>query len=84
MASRRAALAPRSTGVEAVEDASASGSLQVGQRLANPGLPGLSSNSSEQTTQTLMGKAITAFKINTDWGIHRAERLQRGLEIHID
>jgi hypothetical protein len=27
--------------------------------LAKPGLSGFSSNSSEQTTQTLMGKAIT-------------------------
>lgn len=35
-----------------------SGSLQDGQRLAKPGLPGFSSNSSEQTTQTLIGKAI--------------------------
>ena len=35
-----------------------SGSLHAGQRLAKPGLSGLSSNSSEQTTQTLMGKDI--------------------------
>jgi hypothetical protein len=38
--------------------AAASGSLHAGQRLAKPGLSGLSSNSSEQTTQTLMGSAI--------------------------
>lgn len=61
MASRRAALASRSTvpmpGL-AVES-SKSGALQVGQRLAKPGLSGLSSNSSEQMTQVLMGKAIT-------------------------
>jgi len=36
----------------------ASGSLHSGQRLAKPGLPGFSSNSSEQTTHTLIGKAI--------------------------
>jgi hypothetical protein len=36
----------------------ASGSLHAGQRLANPGLPGLSSNSSEQITQTFIGNAI--------------------------
>jgi hypothetical protein len=30
----------------------------VGQRLAKPGLPGRSSNSSEQMTQILTGKAI--------------------------
>ncbi len=35
-----------------------SGSLHAGQRLAKPGLPGFSSNSSEQTTQTLIGNAI--------------------------
>jgi hypothetical protein len=35
-----------------------SGSLHAGQRLAKPGLPGRSSNSSEQTAQILMGKAI--------------------------
>jgi len=33
----------------------ASGSLHAGQRLANPGLPGLSSNSSEQIAQTFIG-----------------------------
>src|ERR1700760_4013060 len=37
---------------------SSSGSLHAGQRLAKPGLSGLSSNSSEQTTQTLMGNAM--------------------------
>ena len=37
---------------------SASGALHVGQRLAKPGLFGFNSNSSEQTTQTLMGKGI--------------------------
>jgi len=35
-----------------------SGSLHEGQRLAKPGLSGLSSNSSEQMTQVLIGKAI--------------------------
>jgi hypothetical protein len=33
-------------------------SLHAGQRLAKPGLPGLSSNSSEQITQTFIGNAI--------------------------
>lgn len=36
----------------------ASAELQSGQRLAKPGLSGFSSNSSEQTAQTLMGKGI--------------------------
>ncbi len=36
-----------------------SGLLQSGQRLAKPGLSGLSSNSSEQTAQILMGKGMT-------------------------
>src|SRR3984885_12394695 len=45
---------------EAVLDsASASGSLHSGQRLAKPGLSGFSSNSSEQTTQTLIGKGMS-------------------------
>ena len=35
-----------------------SGALHSGQRLAKPGLSGFSSNSSEQTVQILMGKAI--------------------------
>src|SRR5580658_1438696 len=65
MALRRAAfnsaseprpLAP--TGAVAAGPAS-SGSLHSGQRLAKPGLPGLSSNSSPQATQTLIGKGIT-------------------------
>src|ERR1700728_250542 len=37
----------------------ASGALHSGQRLAKPGLSGFNSNSSEHTTQTLIGKAIT-------------------------
>jgi hypothetical protein len=40
------------------EGAAGSGVLQAGQRLAKPGLSGFSSNSSEQTAQTLMGKAM--------------------------
>lgn len=40
-----------------------SSSLHDGQRLANPGLPGFNSNSSEQTTQTLIGKA-TGISVN--------------------
>ena len=58
MASRRAAFACLSlfnTSVDFVV-ASDSSSLHSGQRLANPGLPGLSSNSSPQTTQVLIGK----------------------------
>ena len=35
-----------------------SGALHSGQRLAKPGLSGLSSNSSEQTAQVLMGKGM--------------------------
>ena len=38
---------------------SAWASVHSGQWLAKPGLSGLSSNSSEQIAQTLMGKAIT-------------------------
>lgn len=37
-----------------------SGALHSGQRLAKPGLSGFSSNSSEQTVQTLIGKGIRA------------------------
>ena len=37
---------------------SASSALQAGQRLAKPGLPGFSSNSSEQTAQIRRGKAM--------------------------
>lgn len=33
-------------------------SLHEGQRFANPGLPGLNSNSSPQTTHVLIGNAI--------------------------
>src|SRR5580698_7490480 len=65
MALRRAALSSLSEprplapmGPLAVESV-ASGSLHSGQRLANPGLPGRSSNSSPQATQTLTGKAMT-------------------------
>lgn len=36
----------------------ASSSLHDGQRLANPGLPGFSSNSSPQATQILIGYGI--------------------------
>jgi hypothetical protein len=49
------------------EVALASGSLHAGQRLAKPGLPGLNSNSSEQTTQTFIGNAIGSPKL-TDTG----------------
>ncbi len=55
MASRRAALAPLSDFSGSEEFWVDSSSLQSGQRLANPGLPGLSSNSSPQTTQVLIG-----------------------------
>src|ERR1017187_5959232 len=41
-----------------------SGSLQAGQRLAKPGLPGFSSNSSEHTAQTRTGNTITLIMIN--------------------
>ena len=57
MASRRAALAPLSDFKGSADFAESVEScwLQSGQRLANPGLPGLSSNSSPQATQVLMG-----------------------------
>ena len=42
----------------------ASGSVHAGQRLANPGLPGLSSNSSEQILQTFIGNAIGSPKFS--------------------
>src|SRR5450432_4650812 len=35
-----------------------SSALQVGQRFAKPGLPGLNSNSSEQTMQVLIGNIV--------------------------
>ena len=38
---------------------SASGTLQFGQRFANPGLSGFNSNSSSHTEQILMGKGIS-------------------------
>lgn len=40
-------------------EASADSSVHCGQRLAKPGLSGFNSNSSLQTTQTLMGKGIS-------------------------
>ena len=40
------------------EDSMASSSVQSGQRLAKPGLSGLSSNSSPQIAHTLTGKGI--------------------------
>jgi len=57
MASRRAALALLSDfkGSDNLSELPNSSSLQSGQRLAKPGLPGLSSNSSPQTTQALIG-----------------------------
>jgi len=42
-----------------VTGSTSSGSLQAGQRLAKPGLPGFNSNSSEQITQVLSGKGMT-------------------------
>ena len=64
MAARRASLASdrdlRSSALmgRLVPGSADSGSLQAGQRLAKPGLPGFNSNSSEHTAQTLMGNAI--------------------------
>ena len=57
MASRRAALALLSvlSGSAEFDPASASSSLQDGQRFANPGFPGFNSNSSPQTTHFLIG-----------------------------
>ncbi len=60
MAARRAALASRSLANPAsdlVAD-SLSGSLHDGQRLANPGLSGFSSNSSPQRAQVRIGNDI--------------------------
>jgi len=59
MARRRAALASGSFWKPAAESRpllSSSGSLQEGQRLAKPGLSGLSSNSSPQIAQVRIGK----------------------------
>lgn len=47
-------------------DCVSSDSLQAGQRLAKPGLSGFSSNSSEQTAQTRIGKAIQQYD-KTTW-----------------
>ena len=60
MAFRRAALSSLSPCALPAEflDSSVSSELQSGQRFANPGLSGLSSNSSPQTLHTLMGNAI--------------------------
>ncbi len=57
MASLRAALACLSVFHPSADcdESPASSSLHDGQRLAKPGLPGFSSNSSPQTAQVLMG-----------------------------
>jgi hypothetical protein len=44
--------------------------LHSGQRLAKPGLSGLSSNSSEQMAQTLIGKGIISMIKPTSWGVY--------------
>src|ERR1700722_18692138 len=46
-------------------DSEPSDSLQAGQRLAKPGLSGFSSNSSEQTAQTRIGKVIQQYDKTT-------------------
>ena len=49
------------------QSSDASEAEHSGQRLAKPGLSGLSSNSSEQTTQVLVGKGIRQIiKANVD------------------
>lgn len=60
MAVRRAALSSLSPCALPAEflDCFVSSALQSGQRFAKPGLSGLSSNSSPQTLQTLIGNAI--------------------------
>jgi hypothetical protein len=61
MAWRRASSRARFSAASMVEAelaSEASGALHSGQRLANPGLSGLSSNSSSQTAQILIGKGI--------------------------
>ena len=84
MASRRAAFAPLSvlrTSVD-FDFSSDSSSLQAGQRLAKPGLPGFNSNSSPQTAQTLMGNAML-FITEKNWK-HVADRsLRRYLYEHV-
>src|SRR5579872_602554 len=63
MASRRAALSSRFASFPPLADSVAdSSSLQSGQRLAKPGFPGLSSNSSPHFTQILIGKAMNKYQ----------------------
>jgi len=49
-----------------------SGALHSGHRLAKPGLSGFSSNSSEQTVQTLMGKLIQSMITEVIIGLSEA------------
>ncbi len=61
MAARRASSRARFSAASMVppdEDSEASGALHSGQRLAKPGLSGLSSNSSSQTAQILIGNGM--------------------------
>ncbi len=60
MALRRAAFSSLSPAAVPAEflDSFVSSTLQSGQRFANPGLSGLSSNSSPQTLHTLMGNPM--------------------------
>ncbi len=62
MAARRAALASAELSKVLIflseASSAASGAEHSGQRLAKPGLSGLSSNSSEQMAQVRMGKAM--------------------------
>ena len=71
MAARRASLAsaPFSKVLIFLSEASAaaSGAEHSGQRLAKPGLSGLSSNSSEQTAQVRMGKAMVRVGYRLKW-----------------
>ena len=89
MAWRRASLASfvvlRSSAVMrplvagSVDSEALESSVHWGQRLAKPGLSGFSSNSSEQTTQVLIGKAIPvhdttlAIDLRLEWRLRERE-----------
>jgi hypothetical protein len=55
-----------SAGARPEVESACSGSLQAGQRLAKPGLSGLSSNSSEQMAQILIGNGMRIYFTEND------------------
>ncbi len=82
MASRRAAFAPLSIFDGSADPESVdSSSLHEGQRLAKPGLPGFSSNSSPQTTQVLMKYATFSLYEPKDGQMKYARRFLRAREV---